>query len=480
MPVEDVAPLPRERSARIELAPESEFDDAAHLAAMVCRTSGSMVMLLDAQSRWVRASGSLRLREPALSPGLCEAVLRRGHALVVEDASRDALLRLDAQVSGDPHIRCFAGVPIEDSTGRPVGVLCVFDRVPRVLSSEQEDSLERLARQLRSRMELGEINRRLDAVQRERENSAANLRASEELFRAFMNASPFVSYIKDAAGRLLFYNRSYARRFGISEYAWLGKTDEQLWSRNMAASMRLQELEVMAGGRMVEAEERLRGADNSETAWKTYRFPCYDSAGNMLLAGVAVDVTEELHRKEELERVQQEMQEANDQLRRLSVTDELTGLRNRRAFEERLVLEFSVARRRKRDLAVCLLDVDNFKKINDRWGHGAGDEVLRRLSAILRTTVRLPDLVSRYGGEEFAILLPESGQEGAQGFAARLMQRVAQEPWDNEPVTISVGVAALKEDVLNGFQLVSMADQALYKAKRTGKNRVVTYLPGIE
>ena len=157
------------------------------------------------------------------------------------------------------------------------------------------------------------------------------------------------------------------------------------------------------------------------------------------------------------------------------MTDELTGLRNRRAFEERLVLEFSMARRRKRDLAVLLLDVDNFKKINDQWGHGAGDAVLRRLSAILRTTVRLPDLVARYGGEEFVMLLPESGVDAALGLARRLMERIASETWDHQPVTVSIGATAMTESLLNGFQIVAQADEALYAAKRGGKNRVVVY-----
>ena len=134
-----------------------------------------------------------------------------------------------------------------------------------------------------------------------------------------------------------------------------------------------------------------------------------------------------------------------------------------------------MARRRRRDLAVLLLDVDFFKRINDQWGHGAGDTVLRRLSAILRTTVRLPDLVARYGGEEFVILLPESGGEAAVGLANRLMERIASEVWDNEPVTVSIGLTALTEATLNGFQLVSHADEALYAAKRGGKNRVVVY-----
>ena len=88
----------------------------------------------------------------------------------------------------------------------------------------------------RARLELRVQRKMLEEIVKEKDKATAGLQASEELFRAFMNASPFLSYIKDAAGRLLFYNRSFAQRFGVSEYAWLGKTDEQLWSRKLTKS----------------------------------------------------------------------------------------------------------------------------------------------------------------------------------------------------------------------------------------------------
>ncbi len=475
MQVEEASNLDNGARIAIDARPEAEFDEIARLATAICRTPVGMVMLLDERRQWFRASGTLRVGESAISSLFCEETLQRGEPLVIEDTTSNHRFRFDPQVAGDPHIRFFAGAPLFGDDGQPKGIICVIDMVPRVLTSEQEEALELLASQLKARMEARKQRAAFDELLREKERSSANLRASEELFRAFMNASPFLSYIKDAAGRLLFYNRSFARRFGVSEYAWLGRTDDQLWARSVSAPIRMHDLEIMAGGRMVESEEKIRGADGGVTSWKTYKFPCHDSAGNVLLAGVAVDVTEEMARKAELERYQEEMHEANDQLRRLSVTDELTGLRNRRAFEERLVLEFSVARRRKRDLAVLLLDVDFFKRINDQWGHGAGDAVLRRLSTILRTTVRLPDMVARYGGEEFVVLLPESGVDAAVGFANRLMERIASETWEHEPVTVSVGLTALSDSMLNGFQLVSEADEALYAAKRAGKNRVVVY-----
>ena len=473
MPFDSMSTLVRGAGYEIDASSGAAFDEISTLASAVCRTAQSAVMLKDSPHGWRRVSGASRLHGPPVAPSFCDYVLEMDELLIVEDTAAD--WRFSAEPDGLPErqIRFLAGVPFSSPSGLIQGVLCVSDRIPRALASDQEEALVLLGRQLNSRLELHEQRQRLEQVHLERETSATNLRASEELFRTFMNASPFLSYIKDAAGRLLFYNRSYAKHFGISEYAWLGRTDEQLWSRAMTASIRPQDHVVMSGGRTVEAEEKLRTSDGGITVWKTYRFPCFDSSGNLLLAGLAMDVTEEQERKQELERSQDELQAVNEQLRRLSMTDELTGLRNRRAFEERLVLEFSMSRRRKRDLAVLLIDVDDFKTINDRWGHDAGDTVLRRLGAILRTTIRLPDLVARYGGEEFVVLLPESGVDAANGFSRRLMKRIEGETWDHAPVTVSIGLAALHDSLLNGFQLVSLADEALYAAKRAGKNRVV-------
>lgn len=459
----------------LDSRPELECDELVQLAAAICGTPIGLVTLLDERRQWIRMSTSLKMGETPREVAFCAHAIRQDRTFLVKDAVMDARFGSNPLVTGEPTIRFFAGVGLFRSDGEQIGTLCVVDMSPRILSAEQANTLEVLGRQTSIRLESLVQRRALAEAEAERESIRAGLRASEELFRAFMNASPFLSYIKDAAGRLLFYNRAFAQRFGVSEYAWLGRTDDQLWSRKLTKSLRTHDLEVMAGGRMVETEEHIRNTDGSVSSLRSFKFPCHDSAGNVLLAGVAVDVSEEVAHQIELERYHRELEEANDQLRKLAVTDELTGLRNRRSFEERLVMEFSMARRRKRELSVLLIDVDNFKTINDRWGHAAGDEVLRRLGAILRTTVRLPDLPARYGGEEFVVLLPESGEESAMGLARRVMQRVATEEWENEALTISVGMASVSESLENGFQLVELADEALYAAKRAGKNRVMVH-----
>jgi diguanylate cyclase (GGDEF)-like protein/PAS domain S-box-containing protein len=459
----------------LDSQPEIECDELVQLAAAICGTPIGLLTLLDERHQWYRASEHLKMGQTPREVAFCAHAIRQDELFLVKDALMDPRFGDNPLVSTDPAIRFFAGVGLFTSDGDPIGTLCVVDMTPRILGAEQANALEVLGRQVAVRLEATVQRKALAEVLAEKERASANLRASEELFRAFMNASPFLSYIKDAAGRLLFYNRSFAQRFGVSEYAWLGRTDEQLWSRKLTKSVRTHDLEVMAGGRMVETEEHIRNADGTVSSLRSFKFPCNDSAGNVLLAGVAVDVSEEVAHQIELERYHRDLEEANDQLRKLAVTDELTGLRNRRSFEERLVMEFSMARRRKRELSVLLIDVDNFKTINDRWGHAAGDEVLRRLGTILRTTVRLPDLPARYGGEEFVVLLPESGEESAMGLARRVMQRVAAEDWENEPLTISVGMAAMNESLESGFQLVELADEALYAAKRAGKNRVMVH-----
>jgi diguanylate cyclase (GGDEF)-like protein len=168
------------------------------------------------------------------------------------------------------------------------------------------------------------------------------------------------------------------------------------------------------------------------------------------------------------------LEEANARLAALATTDPLTGLGNRRAFDEALDHEARLAGRGIRPLSLLVLDVDQFKSFNDAFGHPAGDEVLVRVAEVVRSCCRGPDVAARLGGEEFAVLLPGTDRAGAVTFAERVRRAVERGPWPLRPVTVSIGIATFDPGCREaGRQLVEAADRALYRAKQAGRNRVV-------
>ena len=171
-----------------------------------------------------------------------------------------------------------------------------------------------------------------------------------------------------------------------------------------------------------------------------------------------------------LEEQKSQLEEANRQLEELALHDSLTGLGNRRAFEHRLAQEMNQAKRYGTPLSVLLLDVDSFKAYNDGFGHPAGDEILRRLSQILRAQGRDTDFFARYGGEEFIVILPLTDAAGAMVLAERLRIAIERTVWPEREVTVSLGAATLLPTMPGDAALVEAADQALYAAKAAGRN----------
>lgn len=162
----------------------------------------------------------------------------------------------------------------------------------------------------------------------------------------------------------------------------------------------------------------------------------------------------------------------------IMVTDGLTGVNNKRSFEEALDRELVRSQRHHRPLSLIILDIDHFKAINDTRGHLAGDAVLRQMCQRIRPQIRRDEVFARYGGEEFVVLLPESSVEEARKFGERLRRLVADEPFSVDQlsidVTISVGIAETTgESEITAKELIARADQKLYDAKRSGRNRVM-------
>ncbi len=168
----------------------------------------------------------------------------------------------------------------------------------------------------------------------------------------------------------------------------------------------------------------------------------------------------------------QRVDELNRALAELATTDSLTGLRNRRAFDHSLALELAIVGRHHLPLSLLMLDVDHFKRINDRLGHDAGDQVLQTIGQVLSAGARVNDIVARVGGEEFAVLLPNTGAQGALEVAERMRMAVAQAPVAHGGLSISIGVVTVQHGESAG-SLYTRADAALYSAKEAGRNRVV-------
>jgi diguanylate cyclase (GGDEF)-like protein len=171
-----------------------------------------------------------------------------------------------------------------------------------------------------------------------------------------------------------------------------------------------------------------------------------------------------------------ELKEANEQLSYYANTDALTDMHNRRHFIESSELELSRAQRSKTDVTIMMLDIDHFKKVNDTYGHAAGDEALKKVASVFRHSLRLHDIVGRIGGEEFAILLSDANSEGAFGLAERIRKSVAALCFECEgksfSISVSIGITQIAANEKIIEHALKRADKALYQSKNNGRNQV--------
>ncbi len=183
--------------------------------------------------------------------------------------------------------------------------------------------------------------------------------------------------------------------------------------------------------------------------------------------------------QDELEKKNQRLTELVDEVKKLAVTDHLTGLYNRRHMNKVLNQEFQRVKRYKDDLSCLMVDVDRFKRINDTFGHAIGDMVLSGIAKKLEECFRAVDIIARWGGEEFVVLMPKTTLKEATDAAQRLLESVSKakfEPIGDEQITISVGLCNTPDIEIDGAEsIVDYADEALLEAKRNGRNRLEIY-----
>ncbi len=298
------------------------------------------------------------------------------------------------------------------------------------------------------------------------------LRRSQEAFRTVMEGAPIVFYATDREGIVTFSEGAGLERLGLAPGQVVGQSVFEMYRDvpDIAGNLRR-----ALGGETVSYDAEVGGL-----CYHNEVRPQRNQDGAITgLIGVGHDITERKQAEEALkdfavvlEFQKQELERANAELAALATIDGLTGMRNRRAFDERLSEEFERASRYHTPLSLLLLDIDHFKQYNDAFGHPAGDEVLRMIGRVLQKATRETDFLARYGGEEIAVILPETDGDGAMQVAERIRLAVATTAWECREVTASLGVCSLKMGMERPEEMIKCADRALYQSKAGGRNRV--------
>ncbi|MEO8543040.1 MAG: diguanylate cyclase [Burkholderiaceae bacterium] len=333
----------------------------------------------------------------------------------------------------------------------------------------------------RGREQHGQVASQVQHQEQELEVGRSRLRASEVRLREVIDAVPAGVAIYDNQDRLLIFNQEVSHQYPYrSDAEVVGQTFEALMRRALAqgripeAVGREEEwLALRMAGRGVSQTPSLRHADDGQ--W-VHSYEIRTPSG--YLVATRLDMTSMVEKGLALER-------ANEQLLRLSTTDGLTGIANRRLFDQTLQTEWQRCARNRSHLALLMIDIDHFKQYNDNYGHQTGDECLRQVARILAMCAkRSGELVARYGGEEFAILLPATDAAEAMVIGQRCVQEIASAriPHADSPVSpclsVSVGVASMIAAPAEGrATLVMQADSAMYCAKKAGRARAESYDP---
>jgi len=300
-----------------------------------------------------------------------------------------------------------------------------------------------------------------------------------DILPLFVSHSHAAVAIKDLTGRYLFANGEFARYVCTPLEGVFGSLNENFLPTERARLARQAERSVIDSGRGHSTDESFV-RDGVATSYLVARFPIFDERHQAVALGlVGIEIDHAQREVAEAQRALKEAQQANAQLRsaifaleELASTDRLTNAWNRRRFEETIEGETHRSARYGHPLSMLMIDVDHFKRINDEHGHREGDRVLVEVSSLVRAIMRKSDSLTRWGGEEFIVLMPNTSLGRAQATARRICDTIAAAELDGiGRMTVSIGVAEyLPAETTDEW--LERADQAMYRAKQAGRNRV--------
>jgi diguanylate cyclase (GGDEF)-like protein/PAS domain S-box-containing protein len=429
-----------ERYHIAETPPESRFDRICRFAADLFGTRMAFITLIDADKQWFKACSGAQLDQTDRSASFCDHTIRSEQVLVVEDARQDQRFAQLPIVTGEPFIRFYAGAPLITADGHRIGALCLADPSIRNAFSERErKTLAGLAALVMEHLEL-----RREGIPLA---TATN----------FANATDLSIVTINPSGRIEFVNSSALAMFGYSFDEMVGNSLDIIVPERFRAAHNAGLARVAAGGpsslkgKTVEISAIRK--DGSEFAIEIALSNWADQRG-IAMGAIIKDISDR--------------RERDSRLLRLASQDTLTGLCNRHRFQ--VLLEESL--KQSGGAAVVLFDLDGFKDVNDRFGHAAGDALLQAIGVRIPALFEKQVTVSRFGGDEFAVLIPAVSDPLVAQKAATTILEAFRSPFEVASNTFrigaSVGFSLAPSHGSDADELIASADFALYRAKQAG------------
>lgn len=426
----------------LDTEPEEHFDRLTDLAATVCDTPTALITLIDEERQWFKSCFGFDTRETRLDSSFCVYVVDdQEKIMVVEDVTKDPRFEDNPLVTGSPHIRFYAGALLTSPAGVAIGTLCVIDYEPRTFGAKKQALLSELA---------GVASDLLTARQQSlkvRYLTSALEQADESVL--ITDGTPL-----DPPGpKIRWVNDAFERMTGYDEDELLGKTPRLLQSPDTSRQTLDRVRRALEAGESTQAQTINSRKDGTSYIVQWNISPVRTEDGQVShWVSVQRDVTDQ--------------QQREDRLRHEAQHDDLTGLLRRDALEERIgtALESESA-----PGGLLYIDLDRFKQVNDSLGHSAGDELLRRVSDILRNEVRSTDVLARIGGDEFVVWMASAAAGEEASTAAERIGEALEQPFSIQGEEVFVGASVGVLSDLSRYDSADAAlrdaDAAMYRAK---------------
>jgi diguanylate cyclase (GGDEF)-like protein/PAS domain S-box-containing protein len=441
----------------VDSGAESAFDGLVQAASAICGTPIALISLIDHDRQWFKANVGLEgVKETPRCISFCTHAIKQSELFVVEDAQIDPEFSGNPLVTGDPHIRFYAGAPLRLSSGATVGTLCVIGLQPMRLDEDQRKVLCNLSKTAVHLLE----GRRAERME-------AKYRQEAEQISADM---PIGLFATDAAGGCYYTNERWQDLYGLSLEESLGNGWTETLHPEDRSAVFAEWIQAAEEQRPFQKTFRLLRRDGSVIHVQSQAKAQRDDSGTITgFLGFVQDVTTEVALNAEI------LFQANH--------DHLTGLFNRRAFE--ICLSQCVTQLREAegpDHALLYIDLDQFKIVNDTVGHAAGDRLLVEVAGLLKPFQSHQASLARLGGDEFALLLPNCNVTRAEETAQLIIEtfEVFRFQARNQQfrVGVSIGVVPLQEQNLRPNAVMQAADTSCFIAKERGRNRWHTWVEG--